>query len=682
MGNLVKTVELKILASAGDAQAQLDSITEKADRLDGNAIKMRFKLDAAEGKAQLDDISARAKELGFKDVSIRVRVDGAGRAIAELAAVKREEDKASSGGILSKLLGGLNSAGSALPLIGGLGPAAIPALAAGVATLLPEIVAVGSGFAAAGAGAGAFYLLAHPAINNLTGDIKALDAANQAVGFAQNVEQINPTKANALALKNAQVKYQAIYAQMGQDAGPAAAGMLKLHDEYVKLSTAFAPDVFKVFNAGLKVANQLLPAALPFARTFATSLTGLLGQLGKFTQSSGFASFLQQFRSLEGPAVTAIGQGIGSVANAFGKLLTVFSGKDVANGITIAFHVISGAISAVRGVVVGLKTAWDSLSQTSTFKKLASDFSQAWDSIVKTGGKKPDFSALTAAVKDAAMTAITFLSSKLGPLIDTALQTAGKWLSSNAGSVLVPAGQHIMTGLIEGMRSQMPSLLGFLGNVAKFIAEHKGPVSADRLLLVPHGQAMIAGLIAGMNSQMAALRGAAAKAAAAAVAGIKTELAYARSVAASAVSGLSLTSINLTTDTVTSGMQSYLATLKSFTADIRALSAQHLNTTLLKQLITAGPVTGDQYAQSILQGSTAQVNALYRQITQQSAVLGAQAANSVYGNNKIAATSAGTLQVDVTVRLAPDTGQAQALQIIKVLKEYKRNGGGGVLGIA
>lgn len=98
MTSLVKTVEMRVLADAGDAQAKLDDLDAKAKDLDGNAIKMRFRLDDGDGKAQLDELQAKADKLGYKDVSIKVRVDGAGRAIAELDAVKHEADEASSGG--------------------------------------------------------------------------------------------------------------------------------------------------------------------------------------------------------------------------------------------------------------------------------------------------------------------------------------------------------------------------------------------------------------------------------------------------------------------------------------------------------------------------------------------------------------------------------------------------------
>lgn len=483
MGNLVKTVEMRVLADAGDAQAKLDDLDAKAKDIDGNAIKMRFRLDDGDGKAQLDDIKAKADELGYKDVSIKVRVDGAGRSIAELEAVKEAAKEAAKvadssgggGGILSTLLGGLSSAGSALPLIGGLGPAAIPVLAAGVAVLLPEVVALGSGFAAAGAGAGAFALLALPAI-------KKVEAA------------LTDTPAQLKKLS------------LSSDEAGAVAGIKKLEAEFGKLSTAFQPQAFNVFNGALKVANSLLPTLAPMASAFATAIGGLLKQLNGFTQSTGFKQWIGQFTSLIGPAVTAIGHGIGEVAVAFGKLLTSFSGKDVGHAINIAFGAVAGVITVIRGAILGLKAAWDTLSQDPAFRRIVSEFQTAWTQISATGKKKPDFSGLVTAIKDAVSTGIAWLNGKLTPLINSALHTASAWLTANASSILVPVGKAIMQGLIQGMEAQLPNLLSLAARIAVDIAEHKGPIEKDRVLLVPHGQAIMQGLMYGIGSEVPALR--------------------------------------------------------------------------------------------------------------------------------------------------------------------------------
>src|SRR6185437_2874221 len=240
---LVKTVEMRVLADAGDAQAKLDELDAKAKDLDGNAIKMRFRLDDAEGKAQLDAIKARAHELGFDDVHVKVRVDGAGRAVAELEALKHEMDsvdrRSVEGGLFNRLLGG---AGGGIP--DAVGPLPLPALAAAIpllGALATEAVGVASGFAAAATGAGAFALLALPAIRRVETALK-------------------DTPAQLKKLK------------LSPDESGAVSGIRQLETEYKKLSNAFQPQAFKVFNDGLKVVGNLLPHVTPFANTFAQGL--------------------------------------------------------------------------------------------------------------------------------------------------------------------------------------------------------------------------------------------------------------------------------------------------------------------------------------------------------------------------------------------------------------------------
>jgi hypothetical protein len=467
--SLVKTVELRVLTDAGDAQAKLDELDAKAKDLEASDIKMRFRIDDAGGKAQLDDLRAKADKLGFKDVSIKVRVDGAGRAVAELAAVRREEEKAASGGLLSKIgsfLGGGGPMGGGGGM-GAAGPIPVPALLAVVPAIgaaLVEVTGLASGFAAAGAGAGAFYLLAHPAISNLTSDVKALGAANQAQGIAQQKENIDPTKAHAKAVSAANLQYQATFAQMGQDAGPAAAGILKLHDSYVKLSTAFQPAAFKVFNGALKVANNLLPAAAPFANTFATSLDGLLKKADKFTQSKGFGDFLKQFRSIEGPAVTAIGDGIGKVANSVGKLLTTMNGKDVAASIGIAFNVISGSISAVSFVVRRLMQNWDGMSGAA--KAVARAVASAFDSLV--GSAEATYHG----VMSAWHSMISGIVSVAGSIISTVAGLPGRINSALGGlpGMMLRAGVNVINSLISGIESGIGKLGSVVAGIARKVA--------------------------------------------------------------------------------------------------------------------------------------------------------------------------------------------------------------------
>jgi hypothetical protein len=469
---LVKTVEMRILAKAGDAQAKLDELDAKAKDLDGNAIRMRFRVDDAGGKAQLDAIRARADLLGFKDVSIKVKVDGAGRAIADLMAVRREEDKV-GGGIGGRIGGGLDKlsglgggGGVPLPLAGGMPLpallAALPVIAAGAAAALVEVTGLASGFAAAGAGAGAFALLAVPAVRKVEAALK-------------------DTPAKLAKLK------------LSPDEAGAVAGIRQLEGAFGKISTAFQPQAFKVFNDGLKLANSLLPHVTPFAATFATSLDKLLQRAGKFTQSKGFADFLKQFQGISGPATTAIGTGIGNVANAFGKLMTVMSGKDVAHAINIAFGGISGTIRAVAASVRFLMTVWDGMGIAA--HNVASAFDRIRHSLAGNFGHQiaQDFDSIRHGAAAAAGAVVSFFSGLPGKIRGIFGGAIG-WLTS--------AGGNIVRGLGAGARAAAGAVTAWFGSIKGTVT---GFFSGAGGWLVSAGKAIIQGLIDGIGSMVGAV---------------------------------------------------------------------------------------------------------------------------------------------------------------------------------
>jgi hypothetical protein len=72
----------------------------------------------------------------------------------------------------------------------------------------------------------------------------------------------------------------------------------------------------------------------------------------------------------------------------------------------------------------------------------------------------------------------------------------------NLSSVLLNAGRDVISGLINGITSQLGHLGSVLGGVGSFIKEHKGPASVDRVMLVPAGQMIMDGLIHGFESRL------------------------------------------------------------------------------------------------------------------------------------------------------------------------------------
>lgn len=339
------TVEI-LIESKDDAAPDMDDLKARLDELSAKVAEARIDVDDADAAAKLDRMRAKLIDLGDKTAKPKITVSGAIRAEAEIHAVeasldnmKRKEDEALAEagpeGFLSRLFYGTSGTGGGENFEEGGLSSLLPggALLAGLAVAVPliyaaaaEVAGLVAGFAAAGTGAGAFALLAYPAFESVKGAI----GDNK-----KELDKLPVSEQNVVR------------------------GIQQLTGEWHKMSNAFQPEVFKVFNGGLQLANKLLPDVTPFATTFANVLTKLLGQASKFAGSKGFQEWLKQFHSLEGPALTSIGDGIGKVVIAIGKLFTVMSGKDVAHTINILFDTIAGIILGFADAVKRLMNSWD-----------------------------------------------------------------------------------------------------------------------------------------------------------------------------------------------------------------------------------------------------------------------------------------------------------------------------------
>lgn len=75
----------------------------------------------------------------------------------------------------------------------------------------------------------------------------------------------------------------------------------------------------------------------------------------------------------------------------------------------------------------------------------------------------------------------------------------------NLGGLLTRAGNAIMQGFLDGLKATWGAVTSFVGGIADWIAQHKGPIPYDRQLLVPAGEAIMQGLGAGLKGQMSNL---------------------------------------------------------------------------------------------------------------------------------------------------------------------------------
>lgn len=440
-------------------------------------VLLQINADDGDTEEKIDRISAKADELGAKHPDLKVRIETAAASAkvavlrGELRGLARDEEEAAGGGFLSRIfgMGGSGSGGGGLFGMGSL-TAALPLITGGLEAALVEVTGLVSGFAAAGAGAGAFALLAMPAFRKVSGAYSQISADQQAYDRA-----LTKTSRND-ALKHLRQDW----ASLSPAERNAVEGVRSLTGEWGKMSKAFEPAAFEVFSGFLRLAGKLLPDVTPFAKTFATVLSGLLGQAGRFAGSKGFKDWLEQFHKLEGPSVKAIGEGIGRVATSIGNLLTVMSAKDVVNAINIAFSVLAGTIHFTAYAVHNLMVHWDEF--VSFMRRTRSDIeddahnvAHSFDSIRHgTANLARDSASYFDQMRGNVHRWYSDVAGDGGRVISWFGQLPGRIVHAlgDMGSLLTGAGKAVIEGLIRGIEDMAGSAWSAVTNVASGLYHH------------------------------------------------------------------------------------------------------------------------------------------------------------------------------------------------------------------
>ena len=187
----------------------------------------------------------------------------------------------------------------------------------------------------------------------------------------------------------------------------------------------------------------------------------------------------------------------------------------IKNSIQTNINAIQGIIKAVMQIINGdWSGAWE------TIKSVGETL---WNGLVNAGkiifdGFAQILSNIWNAIKSAASSAWEALKSIVLNLIDglvkgaqNAWDTMQQAVSDLVSAVtnifdsikninLWEAGKAILDGFLGGLKSAWNAVTDFVGGIASWIAEHKGPIEYDRKLLIPAGNAIMDGLNEGLKN--------------------------------------------------------------------------------------------------------------------------------------------------------------------------------------
>lgn len=171
----------------------------------------------------------------------------------------------------------------------------------------------------------------------------------------------------------------------------------------------------------------------------------------------------------------------------------------IKNAASAAWEWIKTTISnLITGLVQGAQNIWNAFMNflSNLWNSISSTAVSAWN------GLKSSVQAIINGIVQGAQNAWNSMKQGVSNLVSGIANIFNGLRNIN----LWDAGRAILDGFLGGLKSAWQGVTDFVGGIAGWIRDHKGPIEYDRKLLIPAGRAIMNGLDEGLRNQFRSVK--------------------------------------------------------------------------------------------------------------------------------------------------------------------------------